>query len=113
MAAVNEPASPAIPSATIRSAARAAIDRAWARAVAASALPPLPDDPSRPPIEIERPASPDHGDLATNLAMKLARPYRMAPLAIATILAEELTREAATDPAATPVASAEVAPPVS
>ena len=43
--------------------------------------------------------------------MKLARPYRMAPLAIAQALAAEVTNEAATDPASTPIATAEVAPP--
>ena len=46
-----------------------------------------------------------------NLAMKLARPYRMAPLAIATALAAELTREAADAPGRTPIARAEVAAP--
>ena len=49
----------------------------------------------RPPeVEVERPADPVHGDFASNLAMKLARPYRMAPLAIATALAAELAAEA-------------------
>ena len=48
-----------------------------------------------PDIEVERPANPDHGDLATNLAMKLARPYRKAPLEIATLLAAKLVRDAA------------------
>jgi arginyl-tRNA synthetase len=43
--------------------------------------------------------------------MKLARPYRMAPLAIATTLAAELLREATETPATTPVATAEAAPP--
>ena len=42
--------------------------------------------------------------------MKLARPYRMAPLAIAAALAAELTAEAADDPAS-PIAAAEVAAP--
>ena len=95
----------------IRAQAGAAVGRAWDRAVATGALPTWPYDAVRPTVEVERPADPVHGDLATNLAMKLARPYGMAPLAIATALATELTAEA-TDPlAATPVASAEVAPP--
>ena len=47
---------------------------------------------------------PRHGDLASNLAMKLARPCRMAPLAIAAALKEELDREIETDAAATPIA---------
>ena len=43
--------------------------------------------------------------------MRLARPYRMAPLAIASALAAELVAEAERDPEATPIAGAEVAPP--
>ncbi len=35
--------------------------------------------------------------------MKLARPLRLAPLAIATALAAELDADAATDPASTPI----------
>ncbi len=66
--------------------------------------------PTGPQVEVERPADPVHGDFASNLAMKLARPYRMAPLAIATALAAELTAEAADDPAS-PIVAAEVAAP--
>ena len=102
--------------APIRTDVRAAVERAWAAAVASGALPALPDGVEPPSVEIERPARPDHGDFATNLALKLARPLRMAPLAIATAVAAELTREAAsvagtTDAGATPIASADVAPP--
>ena len=43
--------------------------------------------------------------------MKLARPCRMAPLAIAAALKAELEREADTDAAATPIATVDVAPP--
>jgi arginyl-tRNA synthetase len=95
----------------IRGQVRAAVVRAWERAVAGGTLPAWPAEATPPPVEVERPADPAHGDFAGNLAMKLARPYRMAPLAIATALAAELTREAAEDPAATPIASVEVAPP--
>ena len=95
----------------IRRQIRAAVARAWERAVAAGALPAWPADTAQPSVEVERPADPAHGDFATNLAMKLARPYRMAPLAIATALAAELTHETAADPTSTPIASAEVAPP--
>ena len=42
--------------ATLRSEVRAAVGRAWDRAVAAGALPVWPDDAVRPAIEIERPA---------------------------------------------------------
>jgi arginyl-tRNA synthetase len=74
-------------------------------------LPVLPDDATPPPVEVERPAVASNGDFASNLAMKLARPYRMAPLAIAEALAEELAREASEDPEATPIASVAVAAP--
>ncbi len=95
---------------TIRGIVRAAVERAWDRTVASGALPAMPADADRPAVEVERPADPVHGDFASNLAMRLARPYRMAPLAIAAALAAELTAEAADDPAS-PIASAEVAAP--
>ena len=95
----------------IRAATRAAVSRAWDRAVAIGTLPGWPDDAARPAVVVERPADPIHGDFASNLAMRLARPYRMAPLAIATAIADQLAAEVATDPASTPIASAEVAAP--
>src|SRR4029077_8737794 len=78
---------------------------------APGALPSLAAGDERPRIEIERPAKPEHGDLATNLAMKLARPYRMAPLAIARVLQEELGREAAETASTRPLGSAEAVAP--
>jgi arginyl-tRNA synthetase len=96
---------------TVRGGVRAAIERAWARAVEAGSLPAIPDDQSRPTVDVERPADAVHGDFAGNLAMKLARPYRMAPIAIASALAAELTREIERDPDRTPIATAEVAAP--
>ncbi|MFI5255615.1 MAG: hypothetical protein ACHQ15_09180, partial [Candidatus Limnocylindrales bacterium] len=95
----------------IRTQARQAVGRAWERAVAAGALPGLAPDVDAPVIDIERPSKPEHGDLSTNLAMKLARPHRRAPLEIARILAEELGREASTAPGLTPLASAEAVAP--
>jgi arginyl-tRNA synthetase len=95
----------------LRSLVRDAIERAWAGAVEDGRLPGPPADGSLPQVQIERPADPAHGDFASNLAMKLARPYRMAPLAIASILADGLVKAVADDPAGTPVASATVAPP--
>lgn len=103
--------SAAPPTAPIRTQARAAVERAWARAIASGALPTVGDVGLLPAVEVERPANPEHGDLATSLALKLARPYRRAPLEIARAIADELTREAAADPTATPVATVEVAPP--
>ena len=82
--------SPTTPNpAPIRELVRAAVERAWSRAVEAGRLP-APASDERPAVEIERPANPEHGDFASNLAMKLARPYRRAPLEIARALADEL-----------------------
>jgi arginyl-tRNA synthetase len=78
---------PAIP---LRRQVRDAVEAAWGRAVASGSLPALPADAERPTIDVERPANPVHGDLSANLAMKLARPLRMPPQAIATALAAEL-----------------------
>jgi arginyl-tRNA synthetase len=94
----------------LRTQARAALERARDRAVVSGALPETAGG-NAPPVEIERPADPRHGDLASNLAMKLARPCRMAPLAIASALKEELDREVETDAAATPIVTVDVAPP--
>jgi arginyl-tRNA synthetase len=93
---------------TLRDAAIAAVDRALAAAIRAGTL---PESSERVSIEVSRPANPDHGDLATNLAMKLARPLRRAPLEIARAIAAELSRETVDDPARTPFATVEVAPP--
>ena len=40
-------------------------------------------DPEDVAIEFETPNNPEHGDLATNVALQLARPLRSAPRAIA------------------------------
>jgi arginyl-tRNA synthetase len=93
----------------IRSRVRTAIEDAWQRAVAAGTLPAAAEGSALPEVEVARPASDEHGDLASNLALKLARPYRRAPLDIAEALAAEIANGAA-DPAS-PIASVEVAPP--
>ena len=103
-----------LPVATLRQSAIRAIERALAAAVAAGSLPATAEGAEAPEpvvVEVQRPANPEHGDLATNLAMKLARPYRRAPLDIARAIAAELSAEVARDPAATPIASVSVAPP--
>jgi arginyl-tRNA synthetase len=95
----------------LRTQVRAAIRRAWDDAIATGELPAMPPDTPEPAIEVEHPADPRHGDLATNLAMKLARPYRMPPLQIATILGARLVHDSATPGSASPVQAAEAAPP--
>ena len=91
---------------SIRSRIHDVIDEAWAAATESGALPPV-DAAARPDFEIERPANPDHGDLAANLAMKLARPMRRSPLQIAEALASAM-REA---PSAAALSEVTVAPP--
>jgi arginyl-tRNA synthetase len=93
---------------SLRTRTREAVERAWAQALASGALPPVPADQPVPTVEIVRPDNPEHGDFASNLALKLARPLRRNPMAIADSIAEELRR----DPhAENPIGSVEVAPP--
>ncbi len=49
----------------------------------------LPDT-TLPPIAVEPPLRAEHGDYSTNLAMRLARAARMAPLQIAQVLVQAL-----------------------
>jgi arginyl-tRNA synthetase len=93
------------PAPAIRSLVREAVSEAWQRAVTSGALPDLAAA-DRPDVDVERPANAEHGDFATNLAMKLARPYRRSPLQIAEALAAELRAGGEG-----PVASAEAAAP--
>jgi arginyl-tRNA synthetase len=95
---------------SLRSQVRDALERAWARAIDDGAISALEDD-ERPAIEVERPANPEHGDFASNLALKLARPYRRPPLELATVLAAKLVRNAADSANGSPIEAAEVAPP--
>ena len=74
---------------SIRARVHGFIEEAWSAATASGALPPV-EAAARPEFEIERPGNPDHGDLAANLAMKLARPMRRSPLQIAEALAEAM-----------------------
>ena len=70
-------------------------------------LPDLPDgfDPAAVAVEFQTPNDPTHGDLATNVALQLARPLRRSPRAIADALAATIE----TDPER--VAAVEVAGP--
>jgi arginyl-tRNA synthetase len=56
------------------------------------------------PVELERPGNPEHGDYATNVALRLAGARRRAPLEIAAELAEAAS-------AVPGIGRAEVAPP--
>ncbi|MGH2408347.1 MAG: arginine--tRNA ligase [Candidatus Limnocylindrales bacterium] len=80
------------PGAPLRSAVRALVARAWQETVVSGALPALPDGQQPEPIEAARPANPEHGDFAVNVALKLARPLRRPPLVIAEALAEAIRR---------------------
>jgi arginyl-tRNA synthetase len=103
---VTIPADPAAPVA-LRTRVRAAVERAWADAVAAGRIPALEAGVGAPAVEVERPANATFGDFATNLGMKLARPLRRSPMEIAEALAEQLRGGAG----AGLVAAAEVARP--
>jgi arginyl-tRNA synthetase len=98
-----------IPLTTVRARVREAVQGAWAAATAAGMLPAVPDDQRSPDVEIERPAKAEHGDFSTNLAMKLARPLRRPPLAIAEAIVDQLSRAGSAP--GSPIASAVVAPP--
>jgi arginyl-tRNA synthetase len=74
---------------SIRTRVRGLIEEALRHAVESGALP-EPAPGQAPEVEVERPANPEHGELATNLAMKLARPLRRSPLQIAEALAASL-----------------------
>ncbi len=73
----------------MREALRAAVEAALDRAEAAGELR-RPEGAPWPPISIERPARPEHGDYATNAAMQLAPIVRDAPLRIAETLRRHL-----------------------
>jgi arginyl-tRNA synthetase len=92
--------------ASLRSQVRQAIEAAWERAQADL---PAPTEPHDAPVTVERPADPSFGDFASNIAMRLAKPYRRAPLEIAKAIAAHVATTA-TDPAS-PIASVSVAPP--
>jgi arginyl-tRNA synthetase len=94
---------------TLRDIVEASLRAALVDAATSGALPAAAAELGEA-IEIERPANPEHGDFAANIALRLARPLKMAPLAIGSALAEALARAAAADPEA-PIASAAVAGP--
>jgi arginyl-tRNA synthetase len=88
---------------TVRAELTRAIAEARDRAIAAGAIP-AGEGSQLPPIGLERPAHPEHGDWASNVAMQLAPIARLAPLRIAESILEHFERPAS-------VAAVEVAPP--
>jgi arginyl-tRNA synthetase len=98
--------------ASLRSQVREAIEAAWVRAradLAPASAGGVPTEPLDAPVTIERPADATRGDFASNIALRLAKPYRRAPLQIAGAIAAHVATTT-TDPAS-PIASVEVAPP--
>jgi arginyl-tRNA synthetase len=101
-----------ISDASLRSQVREALETAWARARTELPAPAATPDAAATPeaaITIERPADAKNGDFASNIALKLAKPFRRAPLDIARAIAAHVVTTA-TDPAS-PIAAVEVAPP--
>jgi arginyl-tRNA synthetase len=74
---------------SIRDDLRAAIADARDRAIAAGDLA-VPAGKSLPPIGLERPSRPEHGDFASNAGMQLAPLVRAAPMQIAEVLRARL-----------------------
>jgi arginyl-tRNA synthetase len=94
---------------TLRAAVRDEIAAAMADAAVAGKLPAAAGELGEA-VEVERPSNPEHGDFATNLGLRLAKPLRMAPPAIAGAVAGALIDRAARA-ADGPIASASVAGP--
>ena len=76
---------------SVRSEISRAIADARDRAASSGALA-IAQETDLPPINLERPANPDHGDWASNVAMQLAPVARSAPIRIAETLLEHFER---------------------
>jgi arginyl-tRNA synthetase len=74
---------------SLRDDLRAAIEAARGAAISAGELR-IPEGAALPPVSIERPARPEHGDYASNAAMQLAPLAREAPMRIAETLRRHL-----------------------
>ena len=75
---------------SLRAGAREAVAAGLVKAIDAGSLPDVPESRDLV-LELSRPGNPEHGDLASNLGLRLAKPLRMAPLAIAGAVAEAMT----------------------
>ncbi|HEX2550225.1 MAG TPA: arginine--tRNA ligase, partial [Nocardioidaceae bacterium] len=78
----------------LRASARAAVAAGLARAIDTGRLPDAAEARSAA-VELSRPSNAEHGDLASNLGLRLAKPLRLPPLAIATAIAEAMSEVAA------------------
>lgn len=74
---------------SLRSDITTAIAEARDRAIASGALS-VPADAALPAVGLERPANPDHGDWASNVAMQLAPVARTSPMRIAEAIRDHL-----------------------
>jgi arginyl-tRNA synthetase len=93
---------------SLRTAVRSAALTAWHAAIRAGRLPAA--DGLDDLLEIRHSGNPEHGDYVTNLALRLARPLRMAPPVIGQALVSAIHELTAGDDGS-PIASAEVAGP--
>jgi arginyl-tRNA synthetase len=74
----------------IRSVIRDTVEAAWSAAVQAGSLPAIPAEADAPDVEVTHTSDAAHGDVASNLALRLARPLRRPPMVIAEAIATEL-----------------------
>jgi len=110
--ASQQPSSdPAAPEPT-RRRVQSLLEAAWHAAAASGALAPLPGEAIEAALEVARPADPTHGDYASAVALKTARPLGRPPRAIAEALAAALAaRIDGADPGTEVLAAVEVAGP--
>ena len=90
---------------TVREKLRGLIAGAVQKAQQQGALPPG----AVPEVTVETPQNPEHGDFASNIALKLAKPYRRAPMDIAKAIAARVATTAKSPNSAVPAVG--VAPP--
>ncbi len=76
--------------ATVRELVQQRVSAALQAAQASGTLPAFGEDAEQPEIEVSRPQLAEHGDYATNLALKLAGPLRRPPRPIADALVAAL-----------------------
>ncbi|CAN5541211.1 hypothetical protein BH20CHL6_BH20CHL6_16040 [soil metagenome] len=75
---------------SLRTQVRGRLERALEQARTTGSLPGPEGDVSTGEPEVTRPGRPEHGDFASNLALKLARPLHRPPLVIAEALGTAL-----------------------